>query len=357
MIDEILKENERRRSELLREYDPVRGDSQDPMRAKVKAPDGEWCYVPVDMLRMHKEEEFSDMTPEEFDKLRCLHDFPYWAATRCYITRKGGGEDILFRLNYPQRKLLKVLENMRREMQPIRLILLKARQWGGSTCAQLYMAWLQLMHKPGLNSLIVAHQHSATYEIRDMFVKMIERYEDKPAGKGADENEKRGERRFESAGPGTIRVKRGNFKVKVASAERPDSCRGGDYSLVHCSEVALWKKTKRRTPEDMLRAATSGVLLEPFTMIVLESTANGCDNFFHSEYKSAKKGKSQFVPLFIAWFEIEQYMLPFKPGEREEFAERLWKFGNQEDASSDREQPGRYLRWLWEKGATLESIH
>ena len=166
-----------------------------------------------------------------------------------------------------------------------------------------------------------------------------------------------GRKRTENTGPGSIRVISGNFKVKVGSAERPDSCRGGDYSLVHCSEVALWKKTRLRTPEAMLRAACSGVLLQPMTMILLESTANGTGNFFHSEYEAAKRGESQFVPLFIAWYEIEQYSIPLDPDEKREFAQRLLEGKDNEQAENERRQPGAYLWWLWEKGATLEAIN
>ena len=50
--------------------------------------------------------------------------------------------------------------------KPIRLILLKARQWGGSTATQMYFAWLQFIHKVGLNSLIIAHQGSTSDEGR-----------------------------------------------------------------------------------------------------------------------------------------------------------------------------------------------
>lgn len=302
------------------------------------------------------------------DMPRCERDFEYWAATCCYIKNKQGGEDILFRLNRPQRKLVAKLEEMRKAEKPIRLILLKARQWGGSTCAQLYMAWLQMMKKKGLNSLIIAHQHSATAEIKDMFVRMIENYPDKmlevePEEDNIEEGSRKRRKkekvskRISPAGPGAIRVLSGNFKVKVGSAERPDSCRGGDYSLVHCSEVALWKKTRLKTPEDMMRAACSGILLKPMTMILLESTANGTGNFFHSEYETAKRGESQFMPLFIPWYEIEQYALPFDEGEREEFAKRLFEAKDNEQPESDRSQPGKYLWWLWQKGATLEAIN
>ena len=297
-------------------------------------------HAPFDPLEGDDPQDIAD---GKLNDERLHSDFAYWAATSCYIKNKKGGDDILFRLNAPQRKLVAELEKMRTQGKPIRLILLKARQWGGSTCVQLYMSWLQLMHKEGLNSLIVAHQHSATSEIRDMFLRMIERSERHLS--------------IRHVGPGTFRVVEGNFKVKVGSAERPDSCRGGDYSLVHCSEVALWKKTRLKTPEDMMRASTSGVLLEPLTMIVMESTANGTGNFFHTEYEAAKKGESQFTPLFVAWYEIEQYSKALDPEQRRAFAEKLLAGKNEEQPRSNRCQPGVYLWWLWEKGATLEAIN
>ena len=340
-LEEILKEDAARMAKIHQPYDPLKGS-----------------------------------VAGNIDIGRCKADFEYWAATCCYIKNKKGGEDILFRLNAPQRKMVKALESMRTAGKPIRLILLKARQWGGSTCAQIYMAWLQMMHKEGLNSIIIAHQHSATAEIRDMFMRMITAYPEIPplvtddstqqenpsskAGPGSynkSVTHKKSSKRTENAGPGAFRVKAGNFKVKVGSAERPDSCRGGDYSLVHCSEVALWKKTKLKTPEDQLRAATSGILLQPLTMIVLESTANGTGNFFHTEYQAAKKGQSQFTPLFVAWYEIEQYSLPLSPEERIRFAEKLMEGRFNEQTENNRCQPGAYLWWLWEKGATLEAIN
>lgn len=328
-ISEILRENDRRMAKIHAPYNPLK-----------------------------------DADTTTVDVNRCKTDFMYWAARCCYIKNKKGGEDIPFVLNYPQRKLVAELEKMRNTNKPIRLILLKARQWGGSTCTQLYMAWLQLIHKPGLNSLIVAHQHATTAEIKEMFLRMIEAYpefllrtEGPKEGKLERDKGRKRIKRTENAGPGAVKVPAFNFKVKVGSAERPDSCRGGDYSLIHCSEVALWKKTRLKTPEDMLRAACSGVLLEPLTMILLESTAKGTGNFFHPEYEAAKRGESQFVPLFIPWYEIEQYAKPFAKGEKEEFAFRLLRDKEREESESPRCQPGAYLWWLWTKGATLEAIN
>lgn len=265
----LLEENARRKARVLAVYDPAQHPS------------------------------------ELDDDTHALQDFAYWAATRARIKNKRGGDDIPFRLNYAQTKLVAALDDMRINGLPIRLILLKARQWGGSTCVQLYMAWMQLTQRTGLNSLIIAHQATATDEIKDMFDRLI-------LGLTDAEAEHRQDLHIRNVGRSRsiFRIEERNAKVKVGTAERPDSCRGGDYSLVHCSEVGIWKSTLGKTPEQILRSACSGVLLEPMTMIVYESTANGTGNFFHTEYETAKSGESQFRPLFIPWFDIPQYMLP-----------------------------------------------
>jgi hypothetical protein len=150
------------------------------------------------------------------------------------------------------------------------------------------------------------------------------------------------------------RIPQRNCKIKIGTAESPDSARGGDYNLVHCTEVGLWKKTEGKTPEQIVRSACSGVLLKPYTMIVYESTANGTGNFFHREYEAAKDGKSQFEAIFVPWFEIEQYSHDIE--DIHAFASWLYKNRNNTNAPTDREEDGRYLWWLWEQGASLEAI-
>ena len=374
----VIAEDDRRNRIINAPYDPVGGDPRDPDRVRFDVR-GLESWIPQEMEREPLVRELlqagsldalvarkgagADVCRQnilrEWTRLRCRYDFPFWAASFAYIKRSGGGEDTLLVLNRAQRKLVALLEGMRRARKPLRLILLKARQWGGSTCIQLYMAWLQLIHEKGLNSLILAHQGTATDEIKDMFDRMLDCY---PAwllhdpGEEFSDSEKR-VRRVGGAGS-AFRVVARNCKVKVGTAERPDACRGGDYNLVHLSEVGIWRTTRLRTPEQIMRAATSGILYRPLTMIALESTANGTENFFHKEYEAAKKGKSQFAPLFIAWFEIDDYRLPFmSEAERMQFARTLIDNREAAHAPSRREQPGRYLWWLWTKGASLEAIH
>ena len=374
---DILIEDNRRLAAINAPYNPLTGNPRDPNRFYFNVR-GMESWIPLSMqheplvrelleagsldayvARRGASDVFRENVLREWTRLRCRHDFPFWAASFAYIKRSGGGDDTLLVLNRAQRKLVSLLETMRRQGKPLRLILLKARQWGGSTCIQLYMAWMQLILKKGLNSLIIAHQAAATDEIKDMFDRMLDMY---PAwllhdpGEEFSDSAKRVVRVGNSRS--AFRVVARNCKVKVGSAERPNACRGGDYNLVHLSEVGIWRKTPGRTPEEIMRAACSGILYDPMTMIALESTANGTENFFHREYEAAREGKSQFHALFIAWFEIDDYSLPFSSeAERLAFAQRLFANREAEHPSSQREQPGRYLWWLWQKGASLEAIH
>ena len=384
-IATILKENDKRNDVMFAHFDPITGEGSVGERARIEITDFavpiQW--VPVDMMKIPLVKELvkagsikafvenvlKDVASEEnctcvsrtFIRLRFKNDFPFWAASLVYIHNKKGGQDVLFRLYYPQRILVSRFEEKRRAGEPIRLVLLKARQWGGSTTTQLYMAWLQFFHKKGLNSLIIAHQGTASDEIKDMFDNMIKNYpveflHEMGEAYAPDEPKLVGVGKSGS----THRVPQRNCKIKVGTAERPNGCRGGAYSLVHLSEVGLWQKTEGKSPEDIVRSACSGVLDEPYTMIVMESTANGTGNYFHTEYTAAADPmiKSQFEALFIAWFQIENYSRPFaSAAEQREFAETL--YANRENANvpSNREESGRYLWSLWEKGATLEAIN
>ena len=379
-VAKLIALNHARNAEIKAKFNPITGEGSIGERKKIVIEDFPFPvqYIPETMMRVpllrmlveagsikkfleeYMNTDYSDEDKEkvieQFVRVRVKHDFAFWAAMYVFIKQKGGGEDVHFRLNRPQRKLIMRFERRRLQGKPIRLILLKARQWGGSTATQIYMAWLQLVHKVGLNSLIVGHVKDASTEVKDMFDKLIKEY---PISMLYEMGESYNETEPKIVGVGQSgnihRIPQRNCKIKVGTAEKPNSARGGDYNLVHCTEVGLWVTTDGKTPEQIVRSACSGILLKPYTMIVYESTANGTGNFFQREYDAAKTRKSQFESLFIAWFEIEQYALALD--DEVNFATWLWENRNNENANSDREESGRYLWWLWEQGATLEAIN
>lgn len=378
-VDDILREDERRQAEFSRRFDPITGEGSLGERELFELSDfplpAQWLpreMMGVPLVRKlgecgsvasFLEREMHSVSAEDrekviqlFVRLRCKYDFAFWAALYVYIKRKGGGEDVRFRLNHAQRKLVGEFERQRLSGKPIRVVLLKARQWGGSTATQIYMAWLQLVHEVGLNSLIVGHVKDSSTEVKDMFVRMLGRYPTSMLHEFGEEYDE-GESKLVGVGEtrNIQRIPQRNCKIKIGTAEKPDSARGGDYNLVHLTEVGVWKATDGKTPEDIVRSACSGVMYKPYTMIVYESTANGTGNFFQYEYDAAKEGKSQFSALFVSWCEIENNRQ--RVDDRRGFARRLLENRTNKNVSSEREESGAYLWWLWEQGATLDGIN
>ncbi len=371
-IEEILNEDTRRRAALMTPYDPVSGHLSPGTRFELTIPelDPATIHIPTAMQETPEVRALMAGRPltsvfpgslqnarQRWFELRCRYDFPFWAYKCIKIKLKnGGGLDTPFLLNAPQRKLIGEFEKMREAGEPIRIILVKARQWGGSTATQIYMLWIQLMRRKGFNSLIVGQQNSGTEEVINMAKTALDCYPRALLSEPSDPMpEKEKIYLTSSLSRSAIKIPRRNFRIKAGSAERPDSSRGGDYALVHLTEVGLWRKTLGKSPKDIMRAATAGVLLRPETMIVLESTANGVGTFFHREYLAAKRGKSLYRPVFVAWFEIAENTK--EVSDRRAMAERILENRDDDFSGDTRVASGKYIWQLWEAGACLDAIN
>ncbi len=267
-------------------------------------------------------------------RLRCRHDFEYWCAACVCIKHKTLGHDVPFVLNAPQRRVAAMLEADRRAGRPMRMIMLKARQWGGSTLVQMYMAWIQSCVRRNWHSLICAHVKDTAASIRGMYTKMLAAY----PSELWDGDEPPRFRPFERS----INVReiagRG-CRVTIGSAENQEAVRGSDYSMAHLSETAFWPATPRNSPADFIRAVCGAIALIPDSLIVMESTANGVGSYFHSEWLRCKAGDGDKHAVFVAWHEIEIYRL--QPPDPEGLAASM----------------NAYERMLWDAGLCLDQIY
>ena len=332
-MKEIISENIRRNALLATSYDPVTGLGCIGTRI-FTPPHGDipQAYLPAEMLDDPQYAVATDLV--SWQRLRCRHDFEYWAVTCVRIKDKVSGCEIPFRLNRPQRRVAAVLESQRIAGQPLRLIMLKARQWGGSTLVQMYMAWIQSVHRRGWHSLICAHVKDTAANIRGMYTRMLASYPD--ALWEGEEPPKFGA--FERS-VNTRLIAGRDCRVTVGSSENQEAVRGADYSMAHLSEVAFWSDTATRSPEGFIRAICGSVMRIPCSLIVMESTANGVGNFFHTEWLRASSGDgSDKTPVFVPWHEIEIY------SEQVSDPAALW------------ESMDGYEHALWEQGLTLEQI-
>lgn len=238
--------------------------------------------------------------------------FPDWCRKCCTIKDKITGLDVPFVLNAPQRRVAELLEADRLAGRPMRLIILKARQWGCSTLIQAYMAWMQLVHRTNWHSVICSQVKDTSATLRGMYAKILATYPRELLG-----DDPRPEfRPFE--GSRNVREITGRgCRVTISSIENQDNIRGADFAMAHLSEVAYWKASPSHTPEDLIAAVCSSVASAPDTLIVMESTANGPGNFFHREWLRCSEGAGDKRAVFVPWYEIDIYSLPLECSEEE----------------------------------------
>lgn len=289
----------------------------------------------VEVMKTGYSRRLENLLYIEFCRERMKHDFEFWAYMCAKISPKGGGADISFSLNRAQREYyLPVLERLRTEGKPIDVILLKARQWGGSTLTQIYMLWIQLVHRKNWNSVICGDVESQSNIVCGMISKVISNYPSWASGGKKVET-----RPYEGSSKTRV-ISSSGCMYSVGSAQKPDSLRSQNISMAHLTEVGIWKATKGKKPEDLVQSIFGSVVSGPYTMKVLESTAKGVGNYFHRTWLSAKAGKNNFTPAFIPWFVIDLY------SEKMEYKDYFGFIATMDE----------YEHFLFSIGATLEAI-
>ncbi|MEN6624006.1 MAG: hypothetical protein ABFD50_20975, partial [Smithella sp.] len=112
-----------------------------------------------------------------FTDIRLNEDFEYWAIETVKIQDKESADMIPFRLRYAQKRLLYIIEVEHRwKSLPIRINLLKARQWGGSTLVHVYFDWIQIRRLTGWNSIISTDVEDQARNILAMLTRVAEHY-------------------------------------------------------------------------------------------------------------------------------------------------------------------------------------
>ena len=318
----LVAENAERNRRLNREYDPLRGIGCCGRRVECTVT-GEGVMMVPEAMTCDK--EFAPvMDRVSHARCRIRYDFEYWCAACVRIKDKVTARIVPFVLNAPQRRVAAMFEDMRTSRRPIRLIMLKARQWGGSTLVQIYMAWIQIVLRRNWNSLICGHLKDAASAIKGMYSRLLASY---PAELWPHDCEPR----F-TAYEGSRNVSRiaGRYcLVAMGSAESQEAIRGYDIAMAHLTEVAFWRTSPQHSPESLVRSVCGSVALQPDTVIVMESTANGTGNYFHGEWLRARAGRSDKVPVFVPWHEIEIYRCPVGDAwqlwcELDDYERRLW---------------------------------
>lgn len=230
----------------------------------------------------------------------------------CLKIKTKSGTVVPFRLNDAQRKLYAVAKRQQDAGKPVRLIILKARQLGFSTLTE-GLIFHACATRRNVNALIVAHREDATANLFRMS-KLF--YDELPApvkpmlrASNAQELVFENPSKLRSeweARPGL------RSRIRCATAGGRGIGRSDTLQCVHLSEYAFWPDGadgKASTLAGILQAVPS----LPGTMVVIESTANGFEDF-KERWDAAVAGENDFEPVFFAWFENPDYSMPVVPG-------------------------------------------
>ncbi len=384
LLDKVLADSNSRLSVLFTHYNPITGEKAPGQRARIVISDfmqGKALYIPVQMLRsrfiralincgsieayVRKHLPGADFSRarkavwRRFIRLRCKHDFYFFACRYARIKNKEGGPDIPFYLRPAQVKVCKIFEDMRLRGVPIKVILLKCRQWGGSTLTDIYMGWIMIFWKTNWNCNIVGHQSTSSITVFNMYERLINAIPLWLFYKTGEEYPEDVRKiRNDAKNPNIKYLVPRSCKIQTGSALNPESARSDDVAMAHITEEAFFPNTEKWTPALVVKSVISPLTGKPYEFVVRESTPNGMENEFHDEWVRAnskdKEGKplSSYTPVFVAWFEIETYVKPFKDeDERADFVIWLWQHRN------DTTGNGAYFWHLYEIGASLEGIN
>lgn len=210
-------------------------------------------------------------------------------------------------LNNVQRAIDKKVLEIEALKKAVRIVVLKARQEGVST----YWQGRQ-MHKcikrKNTNGLIVAHTASATSSILGKAKYMHEKMptEEKPEIRASNAQEIIFDLGIHYKGD---KIGLGS-RLSMQTAGSTSLGRSETYNTAHLSEYAFWEGTDDKTPSNQLSGILAAVPEIAGTEILIESTANGY-NDFKELWDDAVLGNNSWVPMFFAWFDSEDYTKKF----------------------------------------------
>lgn len=222
----------------------------------------------------------------------------------CYITTKEGKFEKL-KLNYPQDKLMRLVESDLEEGRPIRIRVLKARQMGFSTLISALGFWWAAMNENSAYA-VVAHKETSASSI---FEKNKIFYDNLPKVLRPKTNRFNSERiSFNIDGADDYTEVKGlRSKIFFGTAGGGELFRGETILFLHKSEVAFWDD-KYGILKKSLNATVPYV---PFSAIIDETTANGYNEYKDSWDRSVR-GEDSYHALFVGWNEMPDYKV--EPG-------------------------------------------
>ena len=270
--------------------------------------------------RFGKPQDPKKWLAEYLDEQALIHNHEYFTR-KCLRIRTKAGQIQPLVLNVGQKKIQAAIAKQRAAGKPIRIKLLKARQFGGSTDFQATFFQDAMFHKHKL-FLTVCHDMDSAKNMRAMFERFHEHYNRaKPVLKKQSGSDK------------WWKLSGRDVDYLIDTADELDTGRSFTIHRLHASEVAFY-----RDPKELMLGLLQAVPEAPDTMVFVESTGNGIGDWFYKFINA----NNDYELVFVAWFEIEEYTRPF---------------GDEKQRIELERSLGSYEKVLLGNGVTLEQLN
>jgi hypothetical protein len=238
---------------------------------------------------------------------RVRDDFTWYARQFLRIKTKDA-KVVPLNLKSVQRKIEAVWEEHQKAQKPLRLYILKARREGASTHTDARI-FHRTATRENRHAFIVPHEDRTSVELFDM----VRLFLDELPGplRPMERYSSRRELVFENPDAQTRPSRPGlRSRLSVGTARNINVGKGTTVHDLHCSEFAFYPN-----PQAFLDSIVPTVPDLPDTAIILETTPDQAGSYAYQLWKDAKEGKNQFTPLFLAWFDDDEYAIPFASAE------------------------------------------
>ena len=239
---------------------------------------------------------------------RYRRNFELFAREQLIIAPKMGQLRPLFPLYPTQANAHASVLRQLKKTGRIRQIWFKARQTGGSTLAEAYIAWL-CMIRPNMKALTIAQDKETTKHIFEMSKLYWEQLSHDIRPESRINN--RQELILENPDRKTRHLARGlGSHLQFQSAGNIHAGTGFTISALHLSEVS-----KYTNPEEVWASLSSAVPSMPGTAIIIESTAFLRGDFFKTICERAMRGEDEYEFVQMPWFNMPEYTAALEKGE------------------------------------------
>ena len=203
---------------------------------------------------------------------------------------------VRLKFNKGQWKLWNVIKAQKMARKPVRVVMVKARQWGGSTLINAFITDETVFHDQ-VRSMFLAHARKTAQHLLRMSKVHFKHIPDELVIPKMEYD--------------TLARKEfvNGSELTIESAKNLDAGAGESLTHLHLSEFDRFEHA------DILTESLEPTLPDVVgTSEFIESTAERILGEFHERYKIADDPKQDngFVAVFVGWHEIERYTMRFE---------------------------------------------